>query len=935
MLTISKPLSSGQAQTYHREEFSSAQDNYYTENDRVRGEWHGELAAKWGLKGEVDEQHFARLADGQHPLDGSQLVRHRVPYEHTTATGETIHTVEHRAGWDATFSAPKSVSLTALVGGDERVRIAHRESVNVALDELEKYVQARIGGNHPAQTTGKWVAAKFEHDSSRPVDGYAAPQLHTHVVFFNMTELENSDIRALQPRELYRAQQYATAVYRSELALRLRTLGYEIERSPHGAPEILGYTNDYLEASSPRRRQIKEHLAEESISGAAAAQIAAHRTREAKLDISHQAMQERHQEMATHYGEQPQRVVEQARSRGNQMEHTNQHEMRIIAEEAFRYARERSLERDAVADERDLMRDALKRSMGEAPLSHLRREFEHFVRDGDFIQVDRHTGIIGRAFTSDEMIRLEQDNIRFMRAGQGKHPALASFNTRRDIEREYTKLSNSQRAVVEDILTARNQITALEGIAGAGKTTSLTAVRDAAEREGYQVEGLAPTSRAAQKLQEAGITSNTLQQYLTRNGQEEEGKRLYVLDESTLAGTRQMNSFLHRLAPSDRVLLVGDVRQHEAVEAGRPYAQMQEAGMLVARLDEIVRQKDPALRVAVEQLARRDIDLAIGNLDSQGRVHEIPTREERFKSIATEYGRQPQDTLVVSPDNQSRRDLNLLIHRELQDRGQVKEEERTIHVLEPRQELTGADRAWAAQYQEGDVLRYSKGSKVMGTKPGEYATVQSIDKEQNLITVTRNDETTLTYDPRRLQGVSVYREAEREFSEGDRVQFTAPSKDLHVANRELGTITSIEEHGQIAIHTDSGRALQFNVDEHPHLDYGYAVTSHSSQGQTADRVLIHVDTEQSEHLVNARFAYVAVSRGRYDAQIYTNDKSELAQNLSRDPSRSTALGEEQEHHHEEAHRLGPASVGHESGYSHGAGDHGNDHGEGQGQAVGE
>jgi conjugative relaxase-like TrwC/TraI family protein len=190
MLTISKPLSSGQAQAYHKEEFANARDNYYSEGDRVRGEWHGKLAERWGLKGEVNEEHFARLADGQHPLTGAQLVQHRAAMQYVDDRGEKITTMEHRAGWDATFSAPKSVSLTALVGGDERVRAAHRESVNVALDELEKYVQARIGGNHPAETTGKWIAAKFEHDSSRPVEGYAAPQLHTHVVFFNMTERE-------------------------------------------------------------------------------------------------------------------------------------------------------------------------------------------------------------------------------------------------------------------------------------------------------------------------------------------------------------------------------------------------------------------------------------------------------------------------------------------------------------------------------------------------------------------------------------------------------------------------------------------------------------------------------------------------------------------------------------------------------------------------
>ncbi|HSZ01274.1 MAG TPA: MobF family relaxase [Terriglobales bacterium] len=261
MLTISKPLSAGQSRAYHREEFSNAQENYYTEGDRIRGEWHGKLAEQWGLQGDVREDHFHRLSEGQHPITGEQLVRHQTAREYMNRRGEQVSPMKHRAGWDATFSAPKSVSLTALVGGDERVRDAHRESVGVALNELERYVQARIGGNLPAETTGRWVAAKFEHDSARPVNGYAAPQLHAHVVFFNLTETDDGDTHALQPRELYKTQQYATAVYRSELARRLKELGYEIERGESSQPEIKGYSKEYLEASSPRRQQIEQHLA--------------------------------------------------------------------------------------------------------------------------------------------------------------------------------------------------------------------------------------------------------------------------------------------------------------------------------------------------------------------------------------------------------------------------------------------------------------------------------------------------------------------------------------------------------------------------------------------------------------------------------------------------------------------------------------------------
>jgi ATP-dependent exoDNAse (exonuclease V) alpha subunit len=434
-------------------------------------------------------------------------------------------------------------------------------------------------------------------------------------------------------------------------------------------------------------------------------------------------------------------------------------------------------------------------------------------------------------------------------------------------------------------------------------------IREAAEREGYKVEGFAPTSRAAQKLGEAGIESSTLQRHLTRSQEpRDEQERLYVLDESSLASTKQMNEFLHRLGENDRVLLVGDTRQHEAVEAGRPYQQLREAGIETARLDEIVRQKDPALKEVVEQLSRGNVREAIERLDAQGRVHEIPERDERLKEIAHEYAQKPEGTLVVSPDNQSRREINEVIHRTMQSGGQVEGREHKHRVLVARQEITGADRQWAAQYEPGDVVRYTRGSKTHGIKAAEYARVERANEKENLVTVKRENGEQVSYDPRRLHGVTLYRETERAFSQGERVQFTAPNREQHIANRELGTIERIDDSGNLQLRLDSGRTVAFSIKENPHLDYGYAVTSHSSQGQTADRVLVHVDTEQAgEKLVNRRLAYVAVSRGRYDAQVYTNDKGQLAEQLSRDVSHRSAM----EPSHESvssAHKIEPSSA---------------------------
>ncbi len=367
----------------------------------------------------------------------------------------------------------------------------------------------------------------------------------------------------------------------------------------------------------------------------------------------------------------------------------------------------------------------------------------------------------------------------------------------------------------------------MDGVAGAGKTTTLAVVREGAEQAGYKVEGFAPTSRAAQKLGEAGIETKTLQAHLARGQRADTGEhRLYVMDESSLASTKQMHEFVSRLHPNDRVLLVGDTRQHESVEAGRIFAQLQDAGMKTVKLEEIVRQRDPELKQTVEQLARGQVGEAIAGLERQGRIHEVPGHEDRIAAIAKEYAKSPDNTLVVSPDNRSRAEINQAIHAELQAKGVVGREEHRTQVLVPRQDLTGADRIWAARYNEGDVLRYSRSSQETGIAKGEYARVTRVDAPNNRLTVERKDGTEQSYDPRRQQGVSVYREQERAFSVGDWVQLTAPSPDLKLANRELGTVEGIGQDGRMSFrcvlhlaesrytHNGSRRAGVYHVRNH-------------------------------------------------------------------------------------------------------------------------
>ncbi len=559
--------------------------------------------------------------------------------------------------------------------------------------------------------------------------------------------------------------------------------------------------------------------------------------------------------------------------------------------EAITYSRDRHIEREAVVDERELLRDALRRSLGETTFREVRENLEQRISSGEFVPLDRERTGPSRFLTTQEMLDCEHNNVAYMKSGQGRYRPLVSKQKFKESTADFARLSNHQRQAMEEILSSRDQLMGLEGSAGAGKTTSLAAIREAAEGEGYRVEGLAPTSRAAQQLEGAGISSSTLQHHLARSNLNRRGrKHLYIVDESSLASTRQVNEFLHRLQEGDRVIFVGDSRQHEGVEAGRPFQQLQEAGLRTAHLDEIVRQKDPALKQVVQQLARGQVWEAVENLKQQGRVHQITDPQERLQAMAKVYAEHARQTLVVSPDNKSRQEINRLIHTELQSRGKVEKQEHPLTVLLPRQDMTGADRQWGAQYEIDDLVRYTRGSQLLGVKAGEYVQVTGINREQNLLTVERADGSRFTYDPVRLHGVSVWKEARRNFSQGDRVQFTAPYRDQQIANRQLGTLTGVDLEGNLQIRMDSGGEVQFNIRDHPHLDYGYAVTSHSSQGVTADRVLLHVDTGQAhQKLINRRLAYVAVSRGRYDAQIYTNDAESLGEALSKDVSKKCAL----------------------------------------------
>jgi hypothetical protein len=473
------------------------------------------------------------------------------------------------------------------------------------------------------------------------------------------------------------------------LTFRLRNLGYEIEAGKSGAPDVKGYTAEYLEASSPRRQQIEEAIARSGFSGPEAAEIAAHNTRDRKEIHTPFEVLAAHRQIAAEFGNQADHVVADAKERSEGLAQNRVSDAPERAQEAVSFAKDRSFEREAVTDERDIMRDALRRGMGELTFDQVRGNFDQRHGSGEFQTVDGRKHETGRQFTTRETIAAELATVGHMKRGQDAVEPILSKEQATVHSGTHEFLNPAQRRAIEDVLTSHDRIHGLQGLAGTGKTTTLEAIREGAERNGYAVEGFAPTSRAAAQLRDAGISAETLQGFLARGGQEQakgdpERRLLYMVDESSLASTRQMQSFMEKIGPQDRVLLVGDTRQHQGVDAGKPFEQMQQAGMQTSQLDEIMRQKDPELLRVVEHFAKNETAVGVGLLQQQGRVTEIPDNAQRIEAIAKDYAAKPENTLVVSPDNASRRDINDAIRTELKSSGVISKDDYRVDVLTQR-----------------------------------------------------------------------------------------------------------------------------------------------------------------------------------------------------------------------------------------------------------
>jgi conjugative relaxase-like TrwC/TraI family protein len=433
MLIITK-LGIGTARDYFQKEFANASNSYFSEYGTILGRWSGRLAEDLGLSGGVTEEAYLRLIEGRDPKSGTQWIEHRDTY--LTREGKEAG---HIPAWDLTLSTPKSFSLAALVGEDERLVRAAQLANGKAMEVMEGYVQARGGGNRPPITTGRWILATFQHDTARPVDGYPAPQLHFHNVLMNVQRDFAGQFRALQSGELYKAKSLGTAVFYSELQRQAHELGYQTRIDPKTkAPEIQGFSAEYLAAESLRRQEILERLEKLGVSGGRAAQIAALASREEKPTFTRDELRSLHRAHAELYGNQAQRAYSKALERGPVQSHHIAN-----AGSAVDFAERRLSERNAVFEHYELVRDALRYGRGTVRVDSIEAEVRKRVREERLIPVYHYRDSApGARYTTPDMIRLEREVIERVRAGTGMVTPIAEHANLRG----HTQLAENPRS---------------------------------------------------------------------------------------------------------------------------------------------------------------------------------------------------------------------------------------------------------------------------------------------------------------------------------------------------------------------------------------------------------------------------------------------------------------------------------------------------------
>lgn len=881
--TIGKLTSSNQAGSYYEA------DDYYLGDDLAPSAWAGEGAERLGLAGEVDRDTFRALLSGE--VAGEQLG--------TMREGQLVH----RPGWDLTLSCAKSVSIMALVAGDRRLIHAHQKAVATALGHIERNMavtRVRSEGGITREATTNLAIASFLHTTSR-ANPVPEAQLHSHNVILNATQSGDGKWRSLDPQAIYQFQMHIGALFRQELARHVVAIGYQIEVGKDSMFELRGVPQSVIDAFSSRKAEIDARLEERGTNRVEASaeekQIAALDTRSAKKEVDRAELLEAWRERADALGfdEVARRaLVAEAELRAGSMLEGGS----AVADRAIAHAAEMLGEREAVFSATALMRAAGEHAFGKLNYAEIEAAVDRANRTGELVQrefLDRR-GASFPGFTTRTNIEHEKAFLRIEAQGRGKaepilspiEAAKTTLRAERASQRAGFTWTAEQRTATVDILSGRNRIAAIQGLAGTAKTTTVVAtIANAARAQGYAITALAPTASAASVLSDAlKLRSDTVARHLVVPERQAAGKKaLWLVDEASLISARDMARLFEAAVRAEaRLLLIGDAGQLRSVGAGRAFAQLQDAGMKTAILENIVRQTNPLTKEAVEASIEGNARRALAALDrGGGEIVAEADGSERLKAMARDFSQlsiqEQKQTIVIEPSRAGRDALNVEIRSKLKALGILSGDAVSMRTLESKS-LTKAEARDARSYERGDIVRFAKAYPDKDVVRGEALTVIGINAEMNALRLEKENGQSVDWRPRQWGAAKteVFTPGQIELMKGDRIEFTRNDRNLNRINGGQAEIVGVDTESRTArIRSTSGRFQTLSLDRaaDQHLRHGYVQTAYAAQGRTAERVMIHADS-RATNLVNQKMLYIAISRAKTHAAIYTDDRDRLA-----------------------------------------------------------
>jgi len=838
--------------------------DYYAEGERVKGRWYGRGAELAGVSGDVSAREFDALRQGLDPATG-EFLRQRRSADRVGADGATRG--QGRSLYDFTISAPKSVSIMALLGGDTRLVHAHETAVAETLRELESLAAARVrqGGANADRVTGNLALAVYHHDTSRELD----PQLHTHAVAANLTwDGTEGRWKALQASGIYERRAYLTEVYRNALAREVRKLGYEIEsqRDARGRDcglEIAGVSNELLTKFSQRSRQrdaairafVEKNGRQPSDNEVA---VLVRESRADKLiEISTAALRSSQRQRLTQ-GEDRELAILQMRRRGADV-------LIESPERSLRYAEEHVFERVSVARDHEILTEALRHGRGHIGAAELKGMLALQESRGEILRN-------GGEIATTASLEREREMITNVNRGIGAFAPLGGSLSFSVAER----LNPGQRHVVESVLASRDGAVNISGAAGTGKTATLQELRRSLIAGGRSVPAIAPTMSAVEELQKVGFQDAVTVERLLRDErmQADLDGRVLIVDEAGMVSARQMWELLNLAERSrTRIVFSGDTKQIQSVEAGDALRILeQESRMKSPALTQVRRQTVADYRKAMEEL-RRDPERGFERLERIGAVREVPQTERAAAVAKTWADAESRNVLVVCATHAEIDRVTDAIRTTrkrsgaLGEAASLKRDVSLNWTTAQKQELTS--------FRAGMVLGFHR--EVKGIAKNETLEVIRVDARAVVVRNERGEQRSIT--GKQANSFDVLERRDIEVAVGDRLLLTANRRDeaFRATNGEIAIVRSVDDHGRIGL--DDGRVLPATFRQFTH---GYAVTAHRSQGKSVDSVIISADGMQKE------LFYVAASRGRRSVVVITSDKDDLRESVARSAARKSA-----------------------------------------------